>query len=49
MLSGAVADQLRGRLLNLGVLMDGAEDENPSYLNFPRGRVSTAARVHLLQ
>ena len=32
----AVADQLRGKLPKLGALMDGAEDEVLSYMNFPR-------------
>jgi len=31
-----VADQLRGKLPKLGALMDGAEDEVLSYMNFPR-------------
>jgi len=32
----AVADQLRTKLPKLGALMDGAEDEVLSYMNFPR-------------
>ena len=32
----AVADQLRGKLPKLGALMDGAEHEVLSYMNFPR-------------
>ena len=32
----AVADQLRGKLPKLGALMDSAEDEVLSYMNFPR-------------
>ena len=32
----AVADQLRGKLPKLGALMDGAEDEVLSYMDFPR-------------
>ena len=32
----AVADQLRAKLPKLGALMDGAEDEVLSYMNFPR-------------